>query len=50
MQHDDNSTSVGEYSYPSLTQTDDGLVHVAFTVDRIAIKYVRFDEAWVRQG
>ena len=50
MQHDDNSTSVGEYSYPSLTQTDDGLIHVAFTVDRIAIKYVRFDEAWVRQG
>ena len=48
MAHDDNSTAVGEYSYPALTQTDDGRLHVAFTVDRIAIKYESFSEAWVR--
>jgi hypothetical protein len=50
MQHDDNATQIGEYSYPALVQTNDGRIHVAFTVDRIAIKYVRFDEEWVRQG
>jgi predicted neuraminidase len=50
MQHDDNSSAAGEYSYPALTQTDDGLIHVCFTVDRIAIKYMRFDEEWVLQG
>ena len=50
MQHDDNSTAVGEYSYPALTQTDDGRIHIVFTVDRIAIKYMRFDEEWVRSG
>ena len=50
MSHDDNSSSVGEYSYPALTQTDDLQIHLAYTVDRIAIKYESFDEAWVRSS
>lgn len=50
MTHDDNSSSVGEISYPALTQTADGLIHAAFTVDRIAIKYMRFSERWLRAG
>jgi predicted neuraminidase len=39
-----------ELSYPSLCQTADGALHVAFTYWRQAIKYARLDEAWIRQG
>ena len=39
-----------ELSYPSIKQTDDGVIHVAYTHFRQAIKYVRFDESWVFQG
>lgn len=47
--HDDNSTNVSgvEYSYPSVLQTPDGNIHVAYTYDRQTIKYVRFTESWV---
>ncbi len=37
-----------EYSYPSIVQTADGALHVAFTYFRQRIKYVRVDESWVR--
>jgi predicted neuraminidase len=36
-----------EYSYPSIKQTPDGNIHVAFTYFRQRIKYVRIDEEWV---
>ena len=39
-----------EYSYPSILQTPDGKVLVAYTYRRLAIKAARFDEAWVSQG
>lgn len=39
-----------EFSYPSLLQTPDGALHLAFTYWRQAIKYVRVSEAWVRGG
>ncbi|MFZ4405797.1 MAG: sialidase family protein [Paracraurococcus sp.] len=39
-----------EFSYPSLCQTADGALHVAFTYWRQAIKYVRVSEDWVRRG
>ncbi len=37
-----------ELSYPSITQTDDGQLHVAFTYFRQAIKYLRLSPAWAR--
>jgi predicted neuraminidase len=37
-----------EYSYPSIKQGPDGVLHIAFTYFRQAIKYVRVAEAWVR--
>lgn len=39
-----------EYSYPSVKQTADGMIHVAYTYFRQAIKYARITEDWVRGG
>ena len=39
-----------EYSYPSVTQTSDGKIHVAYTYERYTIKAVRFDERWIENG
>jgi predicted neuraminidase len=35
-----------EYSYPSIKQTPDGLLHIAYTYHRRAIKYVRVAPDW----
>ncbi|MBS1229836.1 MAG: hypothetical protein H6R17_3113 [Proteobacteria bacterium] len=37
-----------EYSYPSIKQTPDGALHIAYTYFRQRIKYVRVAEDWVR--
>ena len=37
-----------EFSYPSIVQTPDGTLHIAYTYWRQAIKYVRVTEAWAR--
>lgn len=37
-----------EYSYPSIVQSADGALHIAFKYFRQRIKYVCVDEAWVR--
>lgn len=39
-----------EYSYPSVTQTRDGKINVAFTYQRHTIKVMRFDERWIEEG
>ena len=39
-----------EYSYPSIKQTGDGALHIAYTFFRQKIRYARVDEAWVRGG
>ena len=39
-----------EYSYPSIRQTDDGIIHIAYTFFRQKIRYVRVREEWVRGG
>ena len=53
--HDDDSEHVGEYSYPSILQSswmpsDGNDIHLVFTYDRLTIKYVRFNENWIKQG
>lgn len=35
-----------ELSYPSIKQGPDGVLHIAYTWHRQAIKYVRVDESW----
>ncbi|RNL82631.1 sialidase family protein [Halostreptopolyspora alba] len=37
-----------ELSYPSITQTADGWLHIAFTYFRQAIKYLRLSPDWAR--
>ncbi|TPG47251.1 glycosyl hydrolase [Roseomonas nepalensis] len=37
-----------EFSYPSVCETADGVLHVSYTYWRQAIKYVRTSAAWVR--
>jgi predicted neuraminidase len=39
-----------EYSYPTVMQTADGKINVAYTYQRVTIKAVRFDEAWIEAG
>lgn len=38
-----------EYSYPTVVQTRDGRIHVAFTFRRETIKEVSFPESWIRK-
>jgi predicted neuraminidase len=37
-----------EYSYPTIKQSGDGEIHIAFTYFRQAIKYVSISEEWVK--
>ncbi len=39
-----------EYSYPSIMQSRDGRIYVAFTYRRQTIKVVSFREDWIRRG
>lgn len=45
-----NRSQHEEYSYPSLLQDANGKIIVAYSYNREAIKVVRFDEGWVKQG
>lgn len=37
-----------EFSYPSIKQSADGKIHIAFTYFRQTIKYVQIDEEWIQ--
>lgn len=39
-----------EYSYPTVVQGQDGLLHVSHSYNRDTIKYQQVSEAWVQQG
>lgn len=39
-----------EFSYPWLTQSRDGMVHLAYTHKRMSMRHVVFNEAYVREG
>jgi predicted neuraminidase len=40
----------GEFSYPTLIQTRDGLIHITYTCSRRAIKHTSIHEDWIRGG
>ncbi len=44
----DIETGDGEFSYPALYRTADGLCHLAYTHRRVNIVHVAFDEEWLR--
>jgi predicted neuraminidase len=47
---DDNEALNRRCAYPSIIQTQDGALHIAYSYrDRQCIKYVRVSEAWVRR-
>lgn len=41
---------VAEYSYPSVIQTADEMIQLTFTFRRETVKYMTFDEQWIKQG
>lgn len=48
MTNDSQGQRNREYSYPSIVQTPDGFLHIAYTVFRQKIRYVRVREDWVQ--
>ncbi|MCL5006364.1 MAG: exo-alpha-sialidase [Acidobacteria bacterium] len=47
--HLENSPG-GRFDYPSVIQARDGSLHATYSYNVQTIKYVHFNEAWVRQG
>ena len=39
-----------DYSYPSIIETQDGIIHMAYTFRRRTVKYAGFDESWIKAG
>ncbi len=44
----DVETGKGEFSYPSLCQASDGVIHLTYTYKRETIKHLAFTEDWLR--
>lgn len=40
----------GEFSYPSIVRSEDGLFHITYTYDRKRIRHVVFNEAWLKKA
>lgn len=45
----DLETNPGEYSYPCIVQTADGMIHISYTFRRYGIKHVRMSESWLTE-
>jgi alpha-L-rhamnosidase len=43
----EQGTDQDEFSYPALLQNADGMIHLAYTWKREAIRHLRFSAAWV---
>jgi predicted neuraminidase len=41
-------TGEGSFSYPSIIQSRNGLIHVTYSYRRLFIKHFQVDEAWIR--
>lgn len=39
-----------DYSYPSIIETPDGIIHMSYTFRRRTIKYASFNESWIKGG
>jgi predicted neuraminidase len=37
-----------DYSYPSIIETPDGMIHMSYTFRRRTIKYASFNESWIK--
>jgi predicted neuraminidase len=37
-----------DYSYPSIVETPDGIIHMSYTFRRRTIKYASFTESWIK--
>lgn len=46
--HDFENDPEGSFSYPCLIRDEEGLYHLSYTFNRTTIKYVRFNEEWLR--
>jgi predicted neuraminidase len=45
----DLETDEGRFSYPSLIQASDGMIHITYTYRRITIKHAVFPENWIQE-
>jgi len=54
LEFDPPGPQAGSYSYPSLIQAKDGTLHITYSYSKPgegeSIKYVHFNEDWVKQG